>query len=85
VLTAPLFDRVSVRLGGGRTLLVEAHRKSPNDEYIQSVTLDGRILDRLWIHHEDLIRGAHLIFTLGPQPNPSLGAAESAMPPSMTA
>lgn len=84
VLTAPLFDRASIQLGGGRTLLVEAHRKSPEDQYIQSVTVDGRVLDRLWVHHGDLIRGAHLIFTLGPEPNPTLGSAESAMPPSLT-
>lgn len=83
VLTAPLFDRASIQLGGGRTLLVEAHRKSPEDQYIQSVTVDGRVLDRLWVHHGDLIRGAHLIFTLGPEPNPTLGSAESAMPPSL--
>jgi putative alpha-1,2-mannosidase len=84
VLTAPLFDRASIQLGGGRRLLVEAHRQSPDDQYIQSVTVDGRVLDRLWIHHDNLIRGAHLIFTLGPEPNHTLGSAESAMPPSLT-
>ncbi len=85
VLTAPLFERSRVNLGGGRELLIEAKRTSPEDKYIQSVTVNGQPLDRLWIEHETLARGAHLVFTLGLQPNKSLATEERHMPPSLTA
>ena len=85
VLSAPLFDRATVRLAGGRELVIEAKRSQPDDKYIQSVTVNGKPHDKLWITHEEIVRGAHLVFTLGPQPNKSLGVAESAMPPSLTA
>jgi predicted alpha-1,2-mannosidase len=86
VLTAPLFDRVAVRLGNGRELLIEAKGttgKPDADKYVQSISLNGKPYDRLWIRHEDLVKGAHLVFTLGPTPNKSLGADAQKMPPSL--
>jgi predicted alpha-1,2-mannosidase len=85
VLSAPLFDRVRVRLGAGRELLIETNKRTAADKYIQSVTVNGKPCDKLWIDHETLVRGAHLVFTLGPEPNRTLGTQEQAMPPSLTA
>lgn len=87
VLSAPLFKRVSIALGGGRELVVETKSSgnAEEDKYIQSVSLNGKPHDRLWIRHEDLVSGAHLVFTLGPKPNRELGVPERDMPPSLTA
>lgn len=88
VLTAPLFERARVRVGGGRELIIEAKRSSGNAaeaKYIQSITVNGKPHNKLWITHEELVRGAHLVFELGTQPNMTLGVEEAAMPPSMTA
>ncbi len=85
VLSAPLFDGASVRLGGGRELVIEAERTSRDHQYIQSITLNGRPHTKLWVAHADLVQGAHLVFKLGPQPNRSFGADENDMPPSLTA
>lgn len=84
VLTPPLFDRVRVPMGKGRELVIEAKKKGPDDKYIQSITLNGAPYDRLWIEHEKLVNGAHLVFTLGRQPNRTLGVEERLMPPSLT-
>ena len=87
VLSAPLFQRVSIRLAYGRQLVIEA-KGSGNvheDKYIQSVSVNGKPHDRLWIRHGDIANGGHLVFTVGPKPNAELGAAEQAMPPSLTA
>lgn len=84
VLTAPLFDTVRLRLAAGRELVIETKRTSPEDKYIQSVMLNGKVHDRLWIEHETLAGGAHLIFTLGAEPNKTLGVEERFMPPSLT-
>jgi predicted alpha-1,2-mannosidase len=85
VLSAPLFERVSVRLGKGRELLIETRKEKAEDKYIQAVTVNGKPHERLWIEHETLVRGAHLVFTLGPEPNRTLGTDERVMPPSLTA
>src|SRR4051794_14179489 len=77
VLSAPLFDRAVVQLGGGRELNVEVRRSSAEDQYVQAVTLNGQSLKKLWVSHQELEQGAHLVFTLGPQPNKSLATSET--------
>jgi predicted alpha-1,2-mannosidase len=85
VLGTPLFESVKVNLAGGKTLTVEAKRTSPSQKYVQSVALNGTTLDRLWVHHSELVNGATLTFTMGDQPNQQLGADEKVAPPSLTA
>ncbi len=85
VLTAPHFDRVSVRVGEGRELVISCVRSAPTDTYIQSVKLNGKPLDRLWVRHEDLAKGAKLEFVLGAEPNKVLGVQPEMAPPSLTA
>jgi len=85
VLTAPAFDRARVRLAGGRELVIEAKRTSPSDMYVQSIALNGKPHDHLWITHADIANGAHLVFQVGPQPNQELGRDPRLAPPSLTA
>jgi len=85
VLTTPLFEKSSVRVGGGQTLTIEAKRSSAEEIYVQSVTLNGKPLDRMWVRHEDIAHGGRLVFTLGSEPNKDLGADPKVAPPSLTA
>ncbi|MEA1673156.1 GH92 family glycosyl hydrolase [Nitrospirillum sp. BR 11163] len=85
VFGSPLFDRVDVSVGEGRTLTIEAAGNAPDSPYIQSVTWQGKPYTRTWIRHADLIQGGRLVFTLGPKPNPRFGAAVEDRPPSFTA
>jgi predicted alpha-1,2-mannosidase len=88
VLSAPLFERVTVRVGNGRQLVIEAKGSSGDpaaDKYIQSVSVNGKPHDRLWIRHEDLANGAHVVFNVGPNPNKAFATDEKLAPPSLTA
>jgi len=64
----PLFDRVEVTVGQGRSLIIEAKRESPSAIYIQSATWDGKPLNGLAVEHADLARGGTLVFHLTDQP-----------------
>lgn len=70
-LTSPMFRRVEITLDPdfykGKKLVIEAQGNSPENIYIQSVYLNGRKLDRLWVTHEELTRGGTLKFIMGPQ------------------
>ena len=85
VLTAPVFEHIRIQTGGGHQLEMNASRTAPTDQYIQSVKLNGKPLDRLWVRHEELVGGARLDFVLGPEPNRQLGTDPKAAPPSLTA
>jgi putative alpha-1,2-mannosidase len=68
----------------GNKLVIEAKRSSPDAIYIQSVTINGRQSDKLWISHAEIGNGGHIIFELGATPNQNLGTSEKVMPPSLT-
>lgn len=83
-ITAPVFDRVTVRLDPdyyrGSELVIETTGSGP---YIQSADLNGAPLTRCWFRHADIAAGAHLRIHLGDTPNTGWGT--SPPPPSMSA
>ncbi len=84
VMGTPLFERAVVKTGNGRELIVEARRSNPSDQYVQSVTMNGKPYDKPWFKHADLVRGATITFHMGPEPNQSFGSSEDVAPPSLT-
>jgi len=76
-ITAPLFERVSVRLGEGRELVVETIGNAPDHVYIQRMFVDGRPWDSPFISHEVLVGGCRIVAELGPEPS-TWGSDESA-------
>jgi putative alpha-1,2-mannosidase len=48
-------------------------KSGPGDVYVQSATLNGKALDRVWISHDEVVSGGVLRFRLGPQPNEKWG------------
>ena len=79
-----MFDRVEVELDpdfykGGK-FTVEAKGNSPENIYIQSVSLNGKNLDRAWITHDEITSGGTLRFVMGPEPDKSFGSDN--LPPS---
>ncbi len=38
-------------------------------------------LDKPWIYHSDVVKGATLVLTMGPEPNKNWGSAQDAAPP----
>jgi predicted alpha-1,2-mannosidase len=85
VLNTPLVDKATIQVKGGKKLTIEAKRPSADAIYIQSVTINGKKSDRLWVKHEEIASGGSIVFELGTTPNKSLGAAEAVAPPSLTA
>ncbi len=83
VFGTPLFDRAEVELGNGKTLVVEAKRNSPSDQYIHSVTFNGKPHTKLWFRHADIANGATIVFTMSSEPADQFGSEEGAVPPSL--
>ena len=70
---SPIFEHVSVDLGNGKTLEIEARNASIENKYIQSATLNGEKLDTPWMAHKAVINGGKLVFEMGPRANRSWG------------
>jgi putative alpha-1,2-mannosidase len=64
-LTAPLFDRITIQLPAGRTLVITTSNLTPAAiNYIESATFNGRPLTALELTHSDLFAGGELHITL---------------------
>ncbi|HET6383085.1 MAG TPA: GH92 family glycosyl hydrolase [Armatimonadota bacterium] len=68
VFGSPLFPAARVQLAHGKELIVEASDYGPGRIYVQQISLNEKPLDKLWISHEDLVRGGRLQFTMSDEP-----------------
>jgi predicted alpha-1,2-mannosidase len=82
---SPLFSRIVVHLDRkyypGRQFVIKAQNNSPENVYIQSAMLNGKPLNKPWIYHSDVVKGATLVLTMGSEPNKNWGSAQDAAPP----
>lgn len=78
-ITSPVFDRVDVTLDPhfheGETFTIIACGNSPENLYIQSLSLNGLSLDRFWISHQEIAAGGTLELQMGPRPVQCVTAA----------
>jgi predicted alpha-1,2-mannosidase len=66
---APMFDLVTIDLGKGGRFTVDAPGASPAGRYVQSATLNGKPLDRVWFGDDALRSGGTLHLDMGPVPS----------------
>jgi putative alpha-1,2-mannosidase len=69
MIGSPLYPRISLKLGNGKTFRVEAENNSATNVYIQSATIDNKPLDIPVITWEQIQSGASLHFVMGPHPS----------------
>lgn len=71
-LSVPLFNEVQVKTGK-QNLTVKVANYAPNRRYIESVTLNGKPLNRNWLTHQEIVKGGTLVITAVDKPNQNFG------------
>ncbi|OJV41125.1 MAG: alpha-mannosidase [Acidobacteriales bacterium 59-55] len=64
----PHFDDVSLALPVGKTLHIVAKGAESGKFYIRSIRLNGELLHRHFLRHEEIIGGGELVFEMSSQP-----------------
>ncbi len=80
VLGAPLFRKITLTLENGKQVLIQAPKNSADNRYVNSLRVNGRVYDKNWVGHFDLMKGATLDFDMTEKPNTSRGAAKESFP-----
>ena len=71
----PLFPKAAVYFDStdrSRKFEIVAHHVSRRNKYIQSVSVNGKPLDKPFLHHGDIVSGGQVIFEMGARPNKKL-------------
>jgi predicted alpha-1,2-mannosidase len=85
ILGSPLFRRATIHLDrawySGGSFTVEARGHGVGNIYIQSARLNGKAIDRAWIHHAEVVAGGTLELEMGPGPNLKWASSPESLPP----
>jgi predicted alpha-1,2-mannosidase len=85
---SPTFSKVTIHLdktfGNTGDFVIEAKNNSKQNKYVQSATLNGKLLDKSWFDQSVIKNGGKLILVMGPKPNKTWASTIKDAPPSMT-
>ncbi len=81
-ISSPVFENIKITLPNGKKFELNAKGNSATNKYIQRAKLNGKVWDKAWFTHADLIQGGVLEFEMGETPNKSWGSAPENAPPS---
>ena len=63
---SPNIERAEVNLGNGKTLTVIAKNQSPENIYVQNLTVNGQAVESPSFAHSLIAEGGTMVFTMGP-------------------
>lgn len=76
-ITAPIFDEVKINLDKniytGSEFVIKANNLNEENIYIQSAKLNGKLLNRSSLEHEEIVAGGVLVLEMGSTPNKKWG------------
>ena len=64
VFGSPLLDEAVISLPENKVFIIRAVNNSPANLYVSSVSLNGEVINRNYISHEELMAGGLLVFTM---------------------
>jgi len=82
VIGSPMFQSATIKLGEGKTFAVICKNYSPENKFIQSATLNGKVWNKSWFSHQELMNGGKLELVMGAHPNKSWASSNASLPPS---
>ncbi len=68
-LGSPLVIEAIIHLNNGKTLKIKANNQSEENVYVKSVMINGKVLTKSIISHNDILNGGVIIFEMSNTPN----------------
>ncbi|SEW53963.1 GH92 family glycosyl hydrolase [Chitinophaga arvensicola] len=80
VIGSPAVDKAVIHTGAGEPFVMEAIDNSPENIYVQSITLNGKAYTKTYLLHADLLKGGVLKIKMGNKPNYKFGVLKENQP-----
>ena len=84
VIGRPFVDRAVLHLPNGKQLTISAEHLGDANAFVQSITLNGKPLDRVFVRHEELMAGGELRFVMSSRADATWSLHAHGMPYSMS-
>ena len=84
VLGRPFLARATLNLPNGKRFKIVADKLDAAHPFIGSVTLNGKVLDRSFLRHEEIMAGGEMRFVMQAEPNTQWATSAAARPYSMS-
>ena len=82
LVSAPLFERSTIRRANGRTILIEASNSGSGAMYVSEMSVEGRPSTQSWIGESLINRGGRVSLTLSKSAGAAWGTGPDDAPPS---
>ncbi len=69
IIGSPLFEKGTINLENGKQFTVSANNLSSTNKYIGSASLNGKVLNRSFITHQEIVDGGSLVFQMADTPS----------------
>ncbi|WP_418603165.1 GH92 family glycosyl hydrolase [Hwangdonia sp.] len=66
---SPLFEEATINLENGKQFKIETINNTETNKYVESITLNGKEINRNYITHKEIINGGTLVFKMNKTPN----------------
>jgi predicted alpha-1,2-mannosidase len=67
-LGSPLVKEATLNLENGNTLVISTENQSKENVYVSKLTINGKVIDRNYILHAELMNGGEFVFTMSNLP-----------------
>jgi predicted alpha-1,2-mannosidase len=84
VIGRPFVAKATLHLGGGHDFTISASPMDDAHPYVGAVTLNGKPLDRVYLHHAEILAGGELHFRMQAVPDRQWGNGDRARPAAMS-
>ena len=80
LLSSPIFDKITIRLGNGKIVEVVTHKTSKTAQYIHAVKWNRQVFNNNYITYDTIVKGGRLDIYLQEQPDKQWGARPGMQP-----
>ncbi len=84
VVGSPLFRKAVIHLENGENIVIEAPGNSPENRYVNKMTVDGEVSEKTFLKYDDLRNGAKVRFDMQKEPDKERGTKTGDVPYSMS-
>ncbi len=84
VIGSPCINNAVMNLENGKKFKIETENYSEKNIYIKEIYLNGDLLNRTYIKHDEIVNGGALKFVMSSNPNKKWGSDEKLFPYSLT-